>query len=87
MKPQKYQIKAISFIILINTISNNIDGFARPSGLCLFTGLLVASSIKRSEVKVMSNEAGLRGMCFTFIYLWRPAAISKLTDFPKGLVE
>ncbi len=38
-------------------------------------------------MKLGSGCCAVGWISHTFIYLWRPTTISKLTDFPKGFVE
>ncbi len=56
------------------------------SGLCLYIGLLVAPAT--NTVKVISNEVGLRLLCwcFMFIHLFE-ATYHNIKTFPKGFVE
>ncbi len=44
------------------------SGPTLTSGLCLYIGLLVAPATNTD--KVMSNEVGLRLLCFTYIHLF-----------------
>ncbi len=72
------------------TVKGSIDGFIGPkvtSGLCLYIGLLVAPAT--NTVKVMSNEVGIRllcyGMCFTYIHTFICGDPPQYQNFSKRL--